>query len=163
MPNPPLRRVNYFTGRVLTANDLKAEQDYFRERLRRHNLLFHGPGVVSGLEVEVEGDSARVGPGVAVDANGEELVVPSLEIVPIPHLAEAMFVTLRFVEKPAEPMPGAGGDGGPAEFAFTEESAVVGVVAEGGDGVVLARLVREGDGWAVDPGHAPEVSGTFIG
>jgi len=46
---PTLRRVNYFAGRLLTAEDFRAEQEYHREKSRRHNRRLHGSGVASGL------------------------------------------------------------------------------------------------------------------
>lgn len=46
-----LTRPRYFNGQLLTADDLQAEQNYFREKLRRHNRCLHGWGVVRGLEV----------------------------------------------------------------------------------------------------------------
>jgi len=54
LPCSPLQRVNYFTGHLVTAKDFEAEQNYFLEKHRRHNLLCHGPGVVQGLQVSVD-------------------------------------------------------------------------------------------------------------
>jgi hypothetical protein len=72
-----LERPRYFAGRLLTPEDLADEQDYFRERLRRHNRLLHGWGIVSGLEVEPAGScTVTISPGYALDPSGEEIVVP---------------------------------------------------------------------------------------
>jgi hypothetical protein len=46
-----LERVNYFPRQLLTADDMVADQDYVRAKLRRHNRYLHGWGVVCGLEV----------------------------------------------------------------------------------------------------------------
>ena len=56
------KRVRYFTGQLLSASDLQTEQQYFRDKLRRHNRFLHGPGVVAGLELSVsqEGTSSCV-------------------------------------------------------------------------------------------------------
>ncbi|WP_428268714.1 hypothetical protein [Haliangium sp.] len=59
---PPLDRLAYFYGQMLTAADLRCEQAYFREKLKLHNRCLHGHGVVCGLEVEVcitAGDAER--------------------------------------------------------------------------------------------------------
>ncbi|HEY6147741.1 MAG TPA: hypothetical protein VIZ69_08575, partial [Thermoanaerobaculia bacterium] len=45
---PALKRPIYFFGRLLDAATLTAEQDYQRERVRRHNRALVGSGVVSG-------------------------------------------------------------------------------------------------------------------
>jgi len=44
-------RPRFYDGRLLTAADLEDEQDYFREKIRLHNRLSHGWGVVTGLKV----------------------------------------------------------------------------------------------------------------
>lgn len=50
------KRNRFFAGRLLTAEDLKLEQEYLREKQKRHNRYLHGFGVVFGLEVSVTGD-----------------------------------------------------------------------------------------------------------
>jgi hypothetical protein len=72
----PVRRVNYFSGQLLSPEDLQAEQDYHREMRYLHNRLL-GHGVVHGLEVTVgDGSTVSVGPGLAIDRRGRELVIP---------------------------------------------------------------------------------------
>jgi hypothetical protein len=72
----PVRRVNYFSGQVLTPEDLQAEQDYHREMRYRHNRLL-GHGVVHGLDITVgDGSTVAVSPGFAIDRCGRELVLP---------------------------------------------------------------------------------------
>jgi hypothetical protein len=44
-------RPRYFPRQIITADDLTLEQDYFRNKLRRHNRLLHGWGVVCGALV----------------------------------------------------------------------------------------------------------------
>jgi hypothetical protein len=48
-----LERVKYFPRQLLTADDMTADQEYFRNKLRRHNRYLHGWGVVCGMEVSV--------------------------------------------------------------------------------------------------------------
>jgi hypothetical protein len=50
-PIPEFKRLNYFYGQMLGANDFRAEQDYFREKMKLHNRCLHGYGVVCGLKV----------------------------------------------------------------------------------------------------------------
>lgn len=74
-----LIRPNYFDRQQLTAADLNAEQQYFRERLRRHNRFLHGWGVVSGAEV-ARGDTPgvlHVSEGYVVTPHGDEIYIPA--------------------------------------------------------------------------------------
>jgi hypothetical protein len=43
-----LERPRYYPRQLITPADMTQEQDYFRDRLRRHNRLLHGWGVVCG-------------------------------------------------------------------------------------------------------------------
>lgn len=51
----------YYPRQLITPDDLTLEQDYFRDRMRRHNRLLHGWGVVCG---------ALVCPASTTDTNG---------------------------------------------------------------------------------------------
>jgi hypothetical protein len=70
--------VNYVTGHLLSVEDFTAEQDYVREKLRRHNRALHQPGVVDGLEVTLESPGVRVAPGFALDAAGNDIGIFAL-------------------------------------------------------------------------------------
>src|SRR5260370_3382037 len=72
----PVRRMNYFSGQLLSPADLQAEQDYHREMRYLHNRLL-GHGVVHGLDVTIgDGSTVCVGPGLAIDQCGRQLVIP---------------------------------------------------------------------------------------
>ncbi len=76
-----LDRVRYFPRQLITADDMMAEQEYFRERLRRHNCYLHGWGVVCGCEVKLNADAdhpwrVRVCPGYLVTPRGDEIRIP---------------------------------------------------------------------------------------
>jgi hypothetical protein len=76
-----LERNRYFTGKYMTARDFRGEQEYFLSRHRLHNRLFHGWGIVCGLEVVPHKDPGCkdrwvvVCPGIAIDCCGRELVI----------------------------------------------------------------------------------------
>lgn len=157
---PALRRPIYFSGRLLDPSTLTAEQDYHREKLRRHNRALVGSGIVSGLGVHVEppaGGSAPqivVGAGYAVDRRGEEICLPcAVRILP-PGNGEAAFVTIRFWEHPVAPAAG-------AEASETEEACVVGIASQVlPPAIALARIVRAAPGpWGIDPGFKPPRAG----
>jgi len=70
-----LERPRYYAGELLTEAEMTLEQQYFRDKLRRHNRLLHGWGVVCGAEVcfvleeaepetgKAPKDTGRVAPG----------------------------------------------------------------------------------------------------
>lgn len=70
-----IKRLNYFTGQFLEAQDFKDEQQYHIEMRRRLNRLLYSPGVVeNGLEIKKVSDiRISVGTGFAIDALGREL------------------------------------------------------------------------------------------
>src|SRR6185436_13148051 len=74
-----LERLRYFPRQLLTADDMRVEQEYFREKQRRHNRFLHGWGVVCGLEVvpdPTKGAMAvKVCPGYALGPWGDEIFV----------------------------------------------------------------------------------------
>lgn len=80
----PLRRPNWFEGRPVTAAGLDEQQHLFRERQRRRNRLLHGWGVVTGLGVRVgDGLTLVVDAGFALDAAGNEILVPDTLVVDV--------------------------------------------------------------------------------
>ena len=163
----PLQRTNFFAGRLLTAQDLIAEQEYHREKRRRHNLHFHGSGVVDGLKVSIErgasGSSVVVGPGMAIDAEGNEVHLCAPVKVPLPEASAALQVGIRFAERFTGSIPVPGKLGEPDNLpARVEEGCEVilepvGVAtkspaASDSKALPLARLVlRRGD-WRLDRG-----------
>jgi len=76
-----LKRPRFFTGQILTAESLEVEQEYFREKLKRHNRTLHGFGIVSGLKVRIDAGQIMVEPGLALDCEGNELVVGATVVV----------------------------------------------------------------------------------
>src|SRR5437868_2182972 len=73
-PCSPSERNRYFRDKRLTVADLTLEQDYLIGRRRLINRAMLGCGVVEGLSVTATEHGARVGPGLALDRRGRELV-----------------------------------------------------------------------------------------
>jgi hypothetical protein len=71
-----LTRTNFFNGMLLTDDQLRAEQQYHRDALRRLNRYLWGSGIVCGLEVKhTTGLCIQVQPGFALDCHGNALEV----------------------------------------------------------------------------------------
>lgn len=68
------RRNRYYLGKRMTPATFQAEQDYNVERRRLVNRALHGWGVVQGLRVRSAEGKLHVGPGLALDKAGRELL-----------------------------------------------------------------------------------------
>jgi hypothetical protein len=68
-------RNRYFYGKLLDVDHLEREQHYFLEGSRLINRLTLGAGVLCGLSVRERNGKVVIGPGVAVDGFGREIVV----------------------------------------------------------------------------------------
>jgi hypothetical protein len=119
-----LHRLNYFDGRLLTAEDFRTEQAYQLGRARRHNRHVHGWGVINGLDVRVVGNFVEVSPGAAIDCAGNELVVENGVALSMPQDARRLVVLMRYVEHGVDPLPTIATDAGAGEalnFSHIEE------------------------------------------
>jgi hypothetical protein len=76
-------RPRYFPRQLITADDLILEQEYFRNKLRRHNRLLRGWGVVCGAKVcplpQATGSpvpwKVKVAPGYILGPYGDEILI----------------------------------------------------------------------------------------
>jgi hypothetical protein len=153
-----LKRVNYFAGQLLTAADFQAEQRYFLERLRLHNMNCHGVGIVSGLEVSTSEGPARsiiVSPGTALGPLGNEINLVSAVRCPLPVKCELTYLVLYYAERDADPVPIHESDTGQSMASRVEEYAILQYqasesLAYSHIGIVLARLIKVRRQWKVD-------------
>lgn len=101
----PIGRVLYTDGVSLSAADYTAEQAYFLEKSRRHNRVFHTPGVVGGLSVIRWGSVALVAPGAALDRAGNEIDVDNEAVVTLPTSGTDVYLVLSYSEYASNPVP----------------------------------------------------------
>jgi hypothetical protein len=133
MATPP-RRVNFFHGQLLTAEDLAAEQDYHRSARYLHNRL-HGHGTVSGLDVSGADSCVVVSPGMGIDVLGREIVVE-----------QPLTLSLDAHE---------GADGWTRDLVIAWQETPEGAVPRRDGGVDVARWVESPELALVDEGEAP--------
>lgn len=165
----PLSRPKFFDGHMLTANDLTQEQDYFSEKLRRHNRILHGFGVVSGLKVGITSGKIVIDSGLALDCAGNEIVVTMPHTLTLlstedPRIA---YVNIRYAEELSNPTPVIGPAETVTQFATVTESfeACIGpenftrrhrhlrarwLTCGQPHPLTIARLSRSLHGWRVD-------------
>jgi len=171
-------RVRYFTGQVLGVADFETEQRYFIERLRRRNRWLHGWGIVGGLQV-APGKTAHevvVSPGFAIDCLGNDIEVEEATRWPLPDAGRACYLTITFAERAGVPATtyadAAAGDAESVAYSRVEEGWDLAYATEdparGHVGsprrpepcgrphaIPLARLVRTGFRWRLDPRFRP--------
>ena len=88
-PASPLKRLNYFDGKLLRAADFDVEQRYLRNLVALSNQGL-GPGVVYGYTTTLGGgDTIEIGPGLAIDPAGNVLLLQSAVSQNIQALIEA--------------------------------------------------------------------------
>jgi hypothetical protein len=100
-------RPRFFDGRLLTAQDLQAEQVYHCRKAQFRNLHLHGVGIVSGLRLRIGDDrtSLIVTPGYAIDGHGRDICVPYDIQLPIPSQVTRLSVWISHAEVESAPMP----------------------------------------------------------
>lgn len=88
--DPIEKRVRYFDGQFLKDQDFVDEQKYHLDRQRRSLRFLHVSGIVDGLTVEPgsqqsqdDVDRAFVGPGTAIDSQGQQIVLSSVKDLPL--------------------------------------------------------------------------------
>jgi hypothetical protein len=85
-------RPRYYPRQLITPDDLTLEQDYFRSKLRFHNRLLHGWGVVCGAEVKATPKSGStdpepwkitVGRGYVLGPHGDEINIDCERVIDV--------------------------------------------------------------------------------
>ena len=107
MSDGPFIRNHFFAGRFRTAADLELEQKYFRDKLRLHNRSLHGFGIVSGLEVSHRQDKLIIASGLALDCQGNEILItdPVWQPLPDSNLETSSYLTISYSEQATKPTP----------------------------------------------------------
>jgi len=169
-----MKRVNYFSGMLLTAEDLSTDQQYYREKQKMHNRCLHGYGVVCGLEVAMRRGMIHVSPGLGLACTGDEIIVDAPAKVPLPNMRGGAYLTIRFAERESDPVPAPGKDGivnsrieESFEIAFEAHDPCHGhahsrpsrLACGRPHSFPLAKLVRGREGWSIDRQfHPPRVA-----
>ncbi len=156
-----MERTSFHTGQLLTADDLNREQDYFRNKLKRHNQLLHGFGVVSGLGVSIAGGKVVIEPGFALDCEGNEIVIREPQTMnpsSASTSSRVAYVNVRYAESCSEKTIIEG-----FEICFGEENTNRGhrhrrarwLACGAAHPLTIAKLRSKSQGWSVDRGYRP--------
>jgi len=153
------KRLTYFDGQFLSAEDFRDEQRYLIGRRHLHNRALHGWGVVFGLSVTVSEDvtspSLVVGPGLAIDRHGREIELDTLVPLPVGNPGCPQYVIVEYAERETDPVTTLANAPG-AVASRIEEGVSIRLSRDTlTDGVPLARLVPDSTGWKIDTTFEP--------
>ena len=166
-----LARPRFFTGKLLTAEDFAQEQQYVLEKLKRHNRSLHGFGIVSGLKVTTKSGKIAVDPGMALDCQGNEIVIGTTQLLSPPAAGETQgpaYVNIRYAEASEDPVT----TDGVAHGSTIKESFEIQVEKENCNrghrhvrarwlacgerhALTIAKLKHSSQGWRVDRSYRP--------
>jgi len=149
-----VKRVRYFHGQLLRADDFRDEQDYARHKRWLHNRLLHGAGIVSGLKVGLSPDTppqVLVEPGLALDPTGREVALAREVRLTICEDHSPQLVVVEYTEREVDPVISLE-DPLVTEASRIEEGALVRLSKEdgSGDGVPIGRILACSTGWTLD-------------
>lgn len=173
----PLKRKNHLSAGELTAEEFQTDQQYFLEKLRRHNRALHGFGVVYGLKTKRQGTQIVVEPGLALDCGGNEIVVAQVvktELPVEPAESSCVYLCLRYAERYAEKLCGVDSDRSGNESSLIEETFELVILSQNPHRnhrrqksrwmacnrpheLALARLQHKAGGWRMDRRYHPPV------
>jgi hypothetical protein len=99
----PVKRLHYFDGQFLRAQDFTDEQTYHLRLRQEHNRMLHTWGVADGLTLAFKSGAKRltVEKGFAIDSRGREIVLSDdTDTQDLSSLAGAapLFVTIAYAE-----------------------------------------------------------------
>jgi hypothetical protein len=112
---PDLKRIEFFTGQRLTAQDLTDVQEANRQLRWLHNRSLHGWGIGIGYAVtgEFGETTVTVAPGYAIDCLGRELILTQPVTLPVPAVAgvssgskvspATYFLTITYIDDALQP------------------------------------------------------------
>lgn len=151
-------RTRFFPRQLVGPDDLTQDQVYFREKVRRHNRLLHGWGIVCGAAVRHEqGCTAIVTPGYILGPYGDEIVIdeevsidvckqdsvgtldcgdPDLWCGDAPRVRDdtTVYLAIRYVERATRPVRvpgcGCGCDESECEYSRTRDGFELKVLTE---------------------------------
>lgn len=167
-----LKRPRFFPGKLVTPEDLELEQQYVLEKFKRHNRSLHGFGIVSGLKVRASSGQVVVEPGLALDCEGNELVIDAGQSIVPPPIGDSRiaYLNVRFVENGADLVSSAGCEElstitESVDFAFAPENSNRGhrhlrarwLACGQPHPLTIAKLRHGSHGWRVDRAYRAPV------
>lgn len=153
----PIRRIAPVDGMAVTAQVWEEAHAYHRQRQRAHDLLRHGPGIVTGLEV-IASDPPDAGvyvqPGIAIDPCGETIILTNPVAYDIGAARGLLYLLLSYEES----RPTIEQESSPP-YVYAQFGIAAGPGLAGDSGVELARVRRPEGGAPIRNARDPEFPG----
>ena len=104
------KRLNYYTGQLLNADDFKDEQLYHIDALRSHNRNLHTWGIARGLNVEkIATKNVTISMGMAIDGLGRQIVLDELREIDLSQsTSTSLYLTISYNEEQTDFREGEG-------------------------------------------------------
>jgi len=104
------KRLNYYTGQLLNADDFKDEQLYHVDTIRSHNRNLHTWGIARGLNVEKIGTkNVTISRGMAIDGLGRQMVLDELREIDLSQsTASSLYLIISYQEEQTDFREGEG-------------------------------------------------------
>jgi hypothetical protein len=131
-----IKRMNYYKGEFLHAEDFQCEQDFHSSLRKIHNLTLHTSGIVKGLDVIAGTGEVTVKAGVAIDIKGRELILESDQKVTVSSSTD---ITI-FYNEVDDPETDEGGFKGVKQKTVTCKV----IAGTAPDGVAIAKVTNVG-------------------
>ncbi len=119
LPSPPItpfERLNATDGLLINAERWHKVQEYHRQRQNFHYQALHQPGIVSGLGVKAisadskvpqvykDGRGIQIQPGIAIDLQGNPIIVPQAQNLQIDKRPQSEAFTVYIVVEYRDPL-----------------------------------------------------------
>lgn len=129
-----IRKMNYYKGEFLHAEDFKCDQDFHSSLRKIHNISLHTSGIVYGLDVIAGAGKITVKQGMAIDSQGREMILDADRDVAVNSPTN---ITITYLETDDPPTTEAG-------FTGVKQSTITCKVIAGTDpdGIVLATVTN---------------------
>lgn len=168
MPEP-IKRLRYFTGQFLEASDFVTEQNYHLDMRRRGNRGLYLAGILDGgfvVKYLPNEKKIEISAGVAVDAQGRELVVVT-SVRESPPQTGIHFLTVSYQEQETDTQTQTG-EGAVSDTTRYDETPKVGFFKDGTSFdkdayIVIAKITVDNAGnvSGIDPSVRQHAIGRF--
>ncbi len=161
------KRLRYFDGQFLQDQDFIDEQEYHLDRERRPFKCLTVAGVCEGLTVTAGSGQVTVARGMAIDAQGRQIVLESQEVVDltdhVPQTGQTKPVNLfvAYHEEASDPAT-AGSQGNRRWYEKPQVTALDVSESQPNNAVKLAKLTVEADGDVIVDASVCEYSGLHL-
>ncbi len=159
----PTRRLKPIDGLTITADVWEEAHDYHRRHQQLHNMLSHGAGILTGLEViasDPPDTTIYVKPGIAMDHLGNVIILKEAVAYNLHSTTRGvLYLLLSYVESAPRDTRGPVGEGTGRLYIHSEYALEAQISLEEESGITLARIRRDSPEAPIHDASNPEKPG----